>query len=70
MDVLNGHLLAGAVSNELGQVLTSPLEGLLVNADQSLGFPVRDGIPDMVEGDALVLVNFKPFPIRDISNHS
>lgn len=55
MEVFNQQLLTGKIRNELGIVVMTPLEGLLVNADHSLGYPIRDGVVDFVKGDVLEL---------------
>ena len=58
IDVVNRQILAGQINNELGQQLSEPFEGLLVNAEQTVGFPIRDGVPDMVPGEYISLENF------------
>lgn len=69
IDFFNEQIIDGGVSNVLGQALTEPLEGLLTNADQSYGYPIRNGTPDMVEGEAIELSDYETFEIEDSDSH-
>lgn len=54
---LNARIEAGDVRNRDGQPLTEPLGEALITDDGKLTYPVADGIPVLLEGAAIQLVN-------------
>jgi len=52
---LNAAIEAGSVSNRDGTVLSAPLGEALVTDDQKLVYPVANGIPVLLEGEAISL---------------
>ena len=52
---LNERIARGELRNRDGRPVTEPLDGGLVREDGTLLYPVRDGIPVMLIGEAIVL---------------
>ncbi|MGI9225519.1 MAG: Trm112 family protein [Woeseiaceae bacterium] len=52
---LNAAIEAGSVANRDGAVLSEPLGEALVTDDQKLVYPVANGIPVLLEGEAISL---------------
>ena len=52
---LNQAVTDGELHNALGQPIQQALDAALVNADQTLAYPVIDHIPVMVPGEAIPL---------------
>lgn len=52
---LNAAIEAGSVANRDGTVLSEPLGEALVTDDQKLVYPVANGIPVLLEGEAISL---------------
>lgn len=52
---LNAAIEAGSVSNRDGTVLSEPLGEALVTDDQKLVYPVANGIPVLLKGEAISL---------------
>jgi uncharacterized protein YbaR (Trm112 family) len=52
---LNERISRGALRNRDGKAITENLDGGLVREDGALLYPVRDGIPVMLLGEAIVL---------------
>ena len=50
---LNAAVAAGEVRNRDGTVLTAALDEALVTDDGKLAYPVRDGIPVLLEGESI-----------------
>ena len=45
----------GKLQNKSGKVVKEKLEGALLRADQTVAYPIRDGIPIMLIGEGLVV---------------
>lgn len=52
---LNAAISAGHVANRQGETVTMPLREALVTDDGKLLYPVRDGIPVLLEGESIGL---------------
>lgn len=52
---LNELIGVGKITNRNGAVLDAPLEQALVTRDEKLAYPVRDGIPVLLEEESLAL---------------
>jgi uncharacterized protein YbaR (Trm112 family) len=52
---LNQAIVAGEITNRVGQSLSRPLEGGLVRADATALYPIVDGIPVLLADDAIPL---------------
>ena len=50
---LNAKIAAGEVVNQLGQSVSDPVEGVLINADGNIGCAVRSGIIQMIADEAI-----------------
>ncbi len=50
---LNAAIERGEVRNRDGHPLTEPLSEALLTDDGKLGYPVSDGIPVLLEGEAI-----------------
>jgi len=55
LHAVNERIRAGTLSNREGTVLTSELAEALVTSDDKLLYPVADGIPVLLEGEAVGL---------------
>lgn len=53
LKTVNAAIEAGEVSNRDGRVLAGPLAEALVTDDGKLLYPVNDGIPVLLEGEAV-----------------
>ena len=54
--VLNERITSQTpVSNRGGTPLCAPLEALLIREDQRFGYPVREGVPELLVGEAIPL---------------
>jgi uncharacterized protein YbaR (Trm112 family) len=52
---LNAAVAAGQVRNRAGEAVVQPLQGGLIREDGALLYPVVDGIPVMLLGEAISL---------------
>lgn len=52
---LNAEVAAGRLENAGGTAVTEPLEVVLVREDGRVGYPVRNGIPVLLEEEGLPL---------------
>lgn len=52
---LNDAISAGRVANREGETVADPLREALVTDDGKLLYPVRDGIPVLLEGESIGL---------------
>jgi uncharacterized protein YbaR (Trm112 family) len=52
---VNGAIAAGTLANRDGRVLEAPLAEALVSDDGKVLYPVTDGIPVLLEGEAVNL---------------
>ena len=52
---VNTAIESGAISNRDGTVLTEPLDEALVTDDETLAYPVSNGIPVLLEGESISL---------------
>jgi uncharacterized protein YbaR (Trm112 family) len=52
---VNGAISAGRVANREGETVSDPLREALVTDDGKLLYPVRDGIPVLLEGESIGL---------------
>ena len=52
---VNRAIATGRMKNRLGERLTAPLDGGLVNEDRSLLYPIVDEIPNLISEEAVVL---------------
>ncbi|MCB1845532.1 MAG: Trm112 family protein [Halioglobus sp.] len=52
---VNTRVLDGSLKNRDGTVLTEPLKEALVTDDGKSLYPIRDGIPVLLEGEAVAL---------------
>jgi uncharacterized protein YbaR (Trm112 family) len=52
---VNEQIRAGGIANRDGQLLTQELSEALVTSDNKLLYPVADGIPVLLEGEAIGL---------------
>ena len=52
---VNSAIAGGQLRNRDGAVLDTPLDEALVTDDGKLMYPVNDGIPVLLEGEAVVL---------------
>jgi uncharacterized protein YbaR (Trm112 family) len=55
LDAVNAAIGEGRVSNRDGRVLDSPLADALVTDDDKVLYPINDGIPVLLEGEAVNL---------------
>ena len=52
---LNSQITRGEVRNRAGKPVTSPVDGLLVREDGTIGYPIRDTIPVMLVDEGIPL---------------
>jgi uncharacterized protein len=52
---LNRAIAAGKVTNRAGRPVQEPIDGGLLRADQTLFYPILDGIPLLVPDEAISL---------------
>ena len=52
---INDGVAAGRIANRIGEPLSRPLDGGLVNEDRSWLFPIYDGIPTLMADAAIAL---------------
>ena len=55
LEILNEKITMGKLQNKSGKVVKEKLEGALLRADQTVAYPIRDGIPIMLIGEGLVV---------------
>jgi len=55
MKSVNSAIAGGQLRNRDGAVLDTPLDEALVTDDGKLMYPVNDGIPVLLEGEAVAL---------------
>jgi len=51
----NRRIKAGAMINRIGQTVTSPIDGGLINQDATLLMPVRSGIVTLIADEAIII---------------
>ena len=56
---LNGAVARRELKNKAGRVLESPLDGLLIRADGSIGYPIVDKIPMLLIDEAIELAPYR-----------
>lgn len=55
LHMLNLQLEQGTLRNRAGELPQGPWEEALVTRDGRLAYPVRDGVPILLEGEAVLL---------------
>ncbi len=55
LNSLNAAIGQGEVRNRNGHAVTEPFAEALVTDDGKLGYPIADGIPVLLEGEAIQL---------------
>ena len=55
LEQLNEAIAAARVVNRAGETLDRPLTGALINQEQSLCYPIFDGIPVLIGDEAVEL---------------
>ena len=59
LEKLNERIAASKLVNRGGTVLTETLEDALVTRDGKLAYPIRDGIPVLLEDHGIVLTQLE-----------
>ena len=59
VQALNRRIEQGSLIGRDGVELTEPLTDALVTRDGKLAYPVRDGIPELLEDSGIVLSQFE-----------
>ena len=59
VQALNRRIEQGGLIGRDGVELTEPLTDALVTRDGKLAYPVRDGIPELLEDSGIVLSQFE-----------
>ncbi len=59
VQALNRRIEQGCLVGRDGVELTDPLTDALVTRDGKLAYPVRDGIPELLEDSGIVLSQFE-----------
>lgn len=65
LERVNHAVQAGVLRNRGGEVITTPLEGLLVRDDGLQAYPVRDDIPIMLIDESIDLAGLEESPALD-----
>lgn len=52
---INGAIESGGLANRDGSVVSDPLDEALVTDDGKLAYPVKNGIPVLLEGESISL---------------
>lgn len=55
VDKVNAAIRAGKLMNKIGEIVDDTIDEALVNADQTLLFPIRNEIVTMVADDLIAL---------------
>jgi uncharacterized protein YbaR (Trm112 family) len=55
VETTNQQISQGAVKNKKGEVIKQPLEGALIREDNSVVYPIREGIPDLLIEEGIVI---------------
>ena len=55
LQVLNEKITMGKLQDKSGKLVKGKLEGALLRADQTVAYPIRDGIPIMLIDEGLVV---------------
>ena len=55
LQILNEKITMGELQNKSGNLVKERLEGALLRSDQSVAYPIRDGIPIMLIDEGLVV---------------
>ena len=63
LSAVNAAIDAGDLTNRDGQLLDQALTEALLTDDGKLLYPVQDGIPVLLEGEAIVMESVKANPL-------
>ena len=55
LQILNEKITMGKLQNKSGKLVKENLEGALLRTDQTVAYPIRDGIPIMLIDEGLVV---------------
>lgn len=55
VEALNQQIAQGSLQNKKGEVIKQPLEGALLREDNEIFYPIRDGIPDLLIEEGVVI---------------
>jgi uncharacterized protein YbaR (Trm112 family) len=66
LDWINERIASRKLSSRDGQIIDSRWERALVNDDRSMAYPVRDGIPILIIGAAILLTEHNVPQLREI----
>lgn len=55
LQILNEKIAMGKLQNKSGRLVKEKLGGALLRADQTVAYPIRDGIPIMLIDEGLVV---------------
>ena len=55
LKTVNARIESGNLKDHAGDAVDEPLNGMLVNADETFAYPMQDGIPTMIAERAIPL---------------
>lgn len=58
LEKLNAKIRTGEVQNKSGSVVKEPLGGGLIREDQTIAYPIREGIPIMLIDEGISVKGF------------